>query len=145
MKKSKFDLGAVAVGLELKREIEIGEDRVITFMGKDLQVYETPSMIADVEYACRDLLFENLPAGLDSVGTLVDIKHLAPTPQTQSVTVHVKIGEIDRRRVRFICEVHDSEERVGAGLHDRVVIDIKKHRLRVLEKQARMRGRRPSG
>lgn len=141
MKKSKFDLGAVVEGLELHREIEVGEDRVITFMGKDVQVYETPSMIADVEYACRDLLFEYLPTGFDSVGTLVDINHLAPTPQAERVTVHVTIGVIVKRRIRFFCEVHDSEELVGEGIHDRVVVDVERHRMRVLEKRARMRSR----
>ena len=138
MTDSNAQLGAVAVGLALERRIQVGEDRVITFMGKDLQVYETPSMIADVEYACRDLLFENLPAGLDSVGTLVDIKHLAPTPQDQTVTVQVSIQQVDNRRVRFFCEVYDAKELVGQGIHDRFVINIERHRQRVLQKRSEM-------
>ncbi len=136
---SSFDLGTVAEGLTLERQITVGEDRVITFMGKDLQVYETPSMIADIEYTCRDLLFENLPEGWDSVGALVDIRHLAATPQDEVVTVRVRIEEIEKRRVRFACEVRDSEELVGEGIHDRVIIGVEKHRQRVQEKRARMR------
>ena len=136
---SEEQFGEVTAGLTLRREITVGEDRVITFMGKDLQVYETPSMIADIEYACRDLLFENLPKGWDSVGILVDIKHLAATPQDEVVTVDVTIEEIQNRRVRFICKVNDSEELVGEGVHDRHIISIDRHRKRVLEKRALMR------
>lgn len=127
------------MGLALRREITVGEDRVITFMGKDLQVYETPSMIADIEYACRDLLFEKLPKGWDSVGTLVDIRHLAATPQDEVVTVDVTVEEIQNRRVRFMCKVSDSEELVGEGIHERYIISIDRHRKRVLEKRSLMR------
>lgn len=139
MNQGSFSLGDVRKGLNLEREIKIGEDRVITFMGDDLRVYETPSMIADVEYACRDLLFENLPDGWDSVGALVDIEHLAATPLGESVVVSVKIDEIDRRRVRFACTVSDSAELVGRGIHDRFIINIERHRQRVLSKRTAMR------
>ena len=139
MNQGNFSLGEVRKGLNLEREIKVGEDRVITFMGDDLRVYETPSMIADVEYACRDLLFENLPDGWDSVGALVDIEHLAATPLGESVVVSVTIDEIDRRRVRFACTVSDSAELVGRGIHDRFIINIERHRQRVLSKRAAMR------
>ena len=139
MNQGSFSLGDVRKGLNLEREIKVGEDRVITFMGDDLRVYETPSMIADVEYACRDLLFENLPDGWDSVGALVDIEHLAATPLGESVVVSVTIDEIDRRRVRFACTVSDSAELVGRGIHDRFIINIERHRQRVLSKRTAMR------
>ena len=139
MNQGNFSLGEVRKGLNLEREIKVGEDRVITFMGDDLRVYETPSMIADVEYACRDLLFENLPDGWDSVGALVDIEHLAATPLGELVVVSVTIDEIDRRRVRFSCAVSDSAELVGRGIHDRFIINIERHRQRVLSKRTAMR------
>ena len=139
MNQGNLSLGEVRKGLNLEREIKVGEDRVITFMGDDLRVYETPSMIADVEYACRDLLFESLPDGWDSVGALVDIEHLAATPLGESVVVSVTIDEIDRRRVRFACTVSDSAELVGRGIHDRFIINIERHRQRVLSKRKAMR------
>ena len=123
----------------MKRTITVGEDRVITFMGDDLRVYETPSMIADIEYACRDLLFENLPSGWDSVGVVVDIRHLAATPMEEKVIVKVTIEEILGRRVRFQCEVRDSVEIVGDGIHERFIVDIDKLRARVVAKKKRMR------
>ncbi len=125
-------------GLKFERIIEIGEDRVITFMGDDLRVYETPSMIADMEYACRDLLHEHLPIDWDSVGVVVDIEHLAATPMRESVTVTVEIVKITNRKVRFRCEVYDALEIVGKGYHERFIINVTKHRRRVAEKRAKM-------
>ena len=133
-----FRSESLAEGLSLERTIQIGEDRVITFMGNDLRVYETPSMIADIEYACRDLLYENLPGGWDSVGVVVNIEHLAATPMLQEVRVHVKIEEILNRRVRFKCEVHDAVELVGRGMHERFIVEIDKHRGRVMAKRENM-------
>ena len=136
-----FRSGTLAEGLQFKREILVGPDRVITFMGEDLQVYETPSMIADIEYACRDLLFAHLPDGWDSVGVLVDIEHLTATPMNELVTVQIEICEIDRRRVRFQCEVHDAEELAGRGIHDRFIVAVAKHRQRVVQKRERMQSK----
>ncbi len=133
-----FRSKSLAEGLSLERTIQIGEDRVITFMGNDLRVYETPSMIADIEYACRDLLYENLPDGWDSVGVVVNIEHLAATPMLQEVRVRVEIEEILKRRVRFKCEVHDAVELVGRGMHERFIVEIDKHRRRVVAKREKM-------
>ncbi len=133
-----FRSKSLAEGLSLERTIQIGENRVITFMGNDLRVYETPSMIADIEYACRDLLYKNLPDGWDSVGVVVNIEHLAATPMLQEVRVDVEIEEILNRRVRFKCEVHDAVELVGRGMHERFIVEIDKHRGRVMAKRENM-------
>ena len=138
MTKDQPNFDQVSVGLKFKRDIEVDESRVITFMGDDLRVYETPSMIADMEYACRDLLHENLPAGWDSVGVIVDIEHLAATPMLEIVSVQVEIVEIKNRRIRFKCEVRDALEIVGRGYHDRFIINVDNHRTRVSEKRSKM-------
>lgn len=139
MSEKILDSSSIDKGVNLERTITVGEDRVITFMGDDLRVYETPSMIADIEYACRDLLFENLPSGWDSVGVVVDVRHLAATPMGKKVIVKVTIEEISGRRVRFQCEVRDSVEIVGDGIHERFIVDIDKLRARVVAKKKRMR------
>jgi len=126
------------VGISKTRKIEIAEDRVITFMGDDLRIYETPSMIADIEYACRDLLFENLPAGFDSVGVIVNIKHVAATPIGQSVWVTVKIEGIEKRTVQFNCQVRDRIDLVGEGIHTRAIVSVDKHCVRVAQKREQL-------
>ena len=58
----------LSVGASKTRSFIIDRDRTIDFMGEDARVYATPSMIRDIEHACRDLIFENVPKGEDSVG-----------------------------------------------------------------------------
>ena len=125
----------ITKGLNLVRTITVDETRVIKFMGEDLEVYETPSMIADIEYACRDLLFSNLPDGFDSVGTIVDIQHLAATPKQEEVSISVTIEEVDGRRVLFDCKVNDKMELVGSGRHERFIVEVERHRQRLKKKR----------
>ena len=136
-KSQKFE--NLKVGLFLTRIIEVGTDRVITFMGDDLRVYETPSMIADIEYACRDLLFDHLPSGFDSVGTIVDIQHLAATPLGQTVCIKVEIEQIQSRLVQFNCKVNDALDLVGSGSHTRAIVSVDRHRIRVSEKLSKLK------
>ena len=135
MTKTLFSKSNV-IGRTLERQIEVGPDRVITFMGDDLKVYETPSMIADIEYACRDLLVECLMDGWDSVGVVVNIDHLAATPMNEFVKIKVAVDDIIDRTVLFSCEVVDSVELVGKGTHKRYIVNVERHRQRVLEKRA---------
>lgn len=129
---------SINVGERLKREITVDQTRVITFLGEDLEVYETPSMIADIEYACRDLLASLVPDGWDSVGVIVDIEHLAATPKHERVEVSVEIESVEGRRVRFRCEVNDAVELVGRGRHDRFVINKQRHRERLQGKREKL-------
>ena len=136
---SKFAKDSLVSGVSLERVIQIGKDRTISFLGEDLRVYETPSMIADIEYACRDLLVTHLLENWDSVGVEVNIKHLAATPVNESVLVHVSIRDIQEKCVRFDCQVSDSQEIVGRGTHDRYIINVDQHRSRIQKKHQTMR------
>lgn len=138
MASEQIQFENLAEGMKLERKIEIDQCRVITFMGDGLRVYETPSMIADMEYACRDLLHQRLPPGWDSVGVAVDIEHLAATPMGATVSVAVEIIEIIDRRIRFGCAVHDSLELAGRGIHERFIINVDNHRRRLAVKRAKL-------
>jgi predicted thioesterase len=122
--------------LSFSKSIVVDESRVIAFMGKEAAVYATPRMVSDVEYTCRDLLREHLDAGEDSVGAHVSIDHLAPTPMGMSVTIEVKVAEVDRRKVEFEFSVKDIEE-VGRGKHVRFVVETAKTRERLAAKRAK--------
>jgi fluoroacetyl-CoA thioesterase len=123
-------------GLEFRKTIAVDQERVIGFMGKEGAVYATPRMVSDVEYTCRDLLLEHLDPGEDSVGAHVSIDHLAPTPMGMSVAIHVKVAEVDRRKVVFEFLVKDIED-VGRGRHVRFVVDTAKTRERLAAKRAK--------
>ena len=123
-------------GLEHAKTVEVDESRCIGFMGREGAVYATPRMVSDVEYACRDFLLAHLDAGEDSVGAHVSIDHLAPTPMGLSVAIHIRIAEVDRRKVVFDFTVRDPLEEVGRGRHVRFVVDTAKTRERLAAKRA---------
>jgi len=123
--------------LSFKKTIEIDESRCISFMGKEGMVYATPKMVSDVEYACRDWLVGHLDSGEDSVGTHVTIDHLAATPLGLSVSIEVKVKDVDRRKVVFDFSVKDPVEECGRGTHVRFVVDTAKTQERLAAKRAK--------
>lgn len=128
---------SLKAGLEFRKTITVDEARCIGFMGKEGMVYATPRMVSDVEYACRDFLLQHLEAGEDSVGTRVEIDHLAATPLGLSVTIEAQIAEIDRRKVVFSFTVKDPLEPVGRGKHVRFIVETAKTRERLAAKRAK--------
>jgi predicted thioesterase len=106
-------------------------------MGKEGMVYATPRMVSDVEYTCRDFLLEHLDPGEDSVGAHVSIDHLAATPLGMTVSIDVRIAEVDRRKVTFEFSVRDPVEECGRGRHVRFVVDSAKTRERLAAKRAK--------
>jgi predicted thioesterase len=128
---------SLRAGLSFEKQITIGEDRCIGFMGKEGMVYATPKMVSDVEYACRDWLVGHLDAGEDSVGTHVTIDHLAATPLGLKVTIQVSVREVDRRKVAFEFSVRDPVEECGRGTHVRFVVETAKTRERLAAKRAK--------
>jgi predicted thioesterase len=126
-------------GLETTQRITIDTDRTISFMGEELRVYSTPSMVLDIERTCKDLLAEHLDSGENSVGARVEIDHLGATLRDMWVDVHATITEIDRRRVLFDVEVQDQlGDKVGACRHTRFVVDLDKQKERLDAKRARL-------
>ena len=70
----------IEVGKSLTRDIVVDDARAISFMGPELRVYGTPSVLADIEFVCRDLLRSLLPEGQDSVGSQVVLDHIGAAP-----------------------------------------------------------------
>lgn len=131
---------APAVGASLSRKIVIDVPRTIDFLGESLRVYSTPSMVRDVELACRDLLLQYCDPGEDNVGTGISLSHKGSTLLGMTVEVTVGIKAVDGRRVTFATQVRDGDEEISSGEHGRFVVDIEKVRARIAEKAAKARG-----
>ena len=125
-------------GLSHSRNITVDDSRVIEFMGEDCRVYATPRIISDVEYTCRNFLLEHLDPGEDSVGTKVNWEHVGPALLGESVTVSVKLIQVDGRRVTFEAAVAAGADEVAHGTHERFVVDVHKVRERLLKRKARV-------
>jgi len=123
-------------GLRRTERIEIDRSRTIGFLGDEMRVYSTPSMVGDVEYATLRLIQEHLDEGESSLGIRIAVDHLAPTPLGEWVEIHLEVRSIEGRKVRVEAEVRDAIEVVGRAEHVRFVIDVKKHAERLKAKAA---------
>ena len=127
---------AIIVRSTFERNIIVNSNQTTSFLWEGENVFSTPSMIAEMEETCRLLLKEQFLKDLewDSVGTLVNIKHVAATPIGNEVKLHSKITAVNDRRITFEVEARDRIESIGSGTHERVMIDIKKFRDKFIEK-----------
>jgi predicted thioesterase len=119
-------------GLSATRRVDIDRDRTISFMGDDCRVYATPMLLYDIEFACRDLLFEHIEEGQDSVGTRVELDHVGATLMGMWVEISVTLTEVNGGAVSFDFTARDSVEEVARGKHKRFIVGIEKtaHRLK---------------
>ena len=111
---------------KVREEVITVDDKVaIRFLGMEgARVLSTPQMIGFMEKVSRDLLFEMLEPGKDSVGTVVNIKHLGAAPMGSKVTFRSKLVNVDGRRATFEVEAFDTTEKIGEGLHERFIITV---------------------
>src|SRR3989441_9458518 len=106
---------AVKVGSTKERTIRISSAQTTSFLWEGENVFSTPSMISEMEETCRLLLKERfiIDGEWDSVGTFVEIKHLAATPVGAEVFLKAKVVLVNGRRVMFDIEASDRIEKIG--------------------------------
>jgi fluoroacetyl-CoA thioesterase len=86
-------------------------------------VLATPVMIMAMENAALNALKPYLGERYSAVGTRVEVSHLAATPVGRQITAEAQVTKVDGRRVEFKIEARDGVEAIGAGIHERMVID----------------------
>ncbi len=91
-----------------------------------IDVLATPAMIAFMEEASLALVDPTLEVGKATVGTGINIKHVAPTPIGDEVTITTVLDEIDGKRLVFSVAAYDSQNKIGEGKHERVIINKSK-------------------
>lgn len=128
---------SLTTGLTVTREITVDAPRTIGFMGEGARVYATPALVADIEQTCRDLLKRHLDDSEDSVGTRVEIDHMAATPEGLKVTIQAMIASVEGRLIGFDVVAHDPIDQICRCGHNRFVVDIEKTKERLAVKAAR--------
>jgi fluoroacetyl-CoA thioesterase len=131
----------VKVGLKKDRTITVDSNQTTSFLWEGENVLSTPSMIAEMEETCRLLLKEQVipDKEWDSVGTIVNIKHLAATPVGADVSLSAKVVSVDGRRVMFEVQARDRVELVGEGTHERFIINVPRFRAKFEVKQRQLK------
>ena len=119
-------------GAAKERKIIINEGQSTSFLWKGENVFSTPSMISEMEETCRLLLKEEFlqDEEWDSVGTLVNIRHLKATPVGAEIKFKAKVVNVNNRRVTFEVDAVDKIEKIGEGIHERTIIYVPEFRER---------------
>ena len=126
----------ISPGLRGTMQVEVDGSNAVDFLGlPDARVLGTPFMICYMEMTCRDLVKPHLDEGYDTVGTHVNIAHLAAAPMGSHVTFRAEVIEVDGRRVQFRVEASTEHEKIGEGTHQRTIINVAKFAARQAEKK----------
>jgi len=91
-----------------------------------LDVFATPMMIALMEEAACDCLSDRMLAGQTSVGTHIDVKHIAASAVGSIITAKAVIKEIDNKKITFDVFAYDADTEIGNGVHTRYFVDVEK-------------------
>jgi len=124
-------------GLTGQASITVTDNLTAAALGSgNVDAFSTPALIALLEAAAIDALKGRLPEGQTSVGTGLNVRHLAATPVGMAVTARATLKEIDGRRLVFDVEAWDTVERIGEGTHERFIVDRARFEERVRSKKA---------
>ncbi|SES70191.1 thioesterase family protein [Anaerobranca gottschalkii] len=117
----------LTVGMNAKVEKVVGEvDTAQAFGSGGVKVFATPLMIGLMENAALKAVDPHLPEGFATVGTHLDVKHLAATPVGMTVWAVAELLEIEGKRLLFKVEAFDQLEKIGEGIHERYIIKLDK-------------------
>ncbi len=122
------------VGMRGEASIVVGESETAAAFGAGgVKVFGTPVMIGLMENAAWRLVQPELNPGETTVGTLVNVRHLAATPMGKTVTATAELIEIDGRRLVFRVTARDDKQLVGEGTHERSRILLDRFLARLTE------------
>ena len=127
----------IKIGSKKERTIKTNSNQTTSFLWEGENVLSTPSMISEMEETCRLLLKEYYlnDKEWDSVGTIVNIKHLAATPVGSKIKLNATVDSVDGRKVMFNVDAYDDFEKIGEGKHERFIINIPRFRSKFEEKK----------
>jgi len=131
----------INIGATLEHQLLVTADVAISFLELDqARVLATPQMIRFMEWTSRNLVLPFLEPGHDTVGTKVNVSHLAAAPIGAVVTFKSEIVSVDERRVLFQVTAKTEDEVIGEGTHERGIINVAKFATRLA---AKMQGKQP--
>ena len=114
-------------GQIFKKEFLVETEHTAAHIGSgSVKVLATPMMIAFMEITSRTLLDKHLPVGFSSVGTRVDVRHLAPTALGKAVRIQVEVEAIEGKKITLQVSALEGEKKVGVGTHEGYLIGVAK-------------------
>jgi fluoroacetyl-CoA thioesterase len=127
----------IPIGTKGEERLLVTSEVAIDFLGvENARVLSTPNLIQNLEITARNSIQPLLDPGFDSVGTHVNVAHLAAAPMGMNVTFRSEVLSVKDRRVNFKVEAFDEKEKIAEGTHERAVVDIARFATRVAAKAA---------
>ena len=132
------DLSKLHPGLRGEASLVVGDEHTAPRVGSGaVRVLATPVMINLFEAAALAAIESLLPAGHQSLGTVLNVRHIAATPVGMRVVATAYVEKVDGRTVYFRLEARDERDLIGDGTHERVVVNVDKFDARVQAKLKR--------
>jgi fluoroacetyl-CoA thioesterase len=130
-------MAGIPVGTVREENLLVTGEVAISFMGDEsARVLSTPHLIGFLEMTARNLIKELIEPGYDSVGTIVNVAHLAATPIGMNVRLRAEVIAAEDRRVNCKVEAWDEQDKIAEGTHERFVVNVVRFGARVQAKAA---------
>ena len=122
-------------GLTGTAELVVGDQHTAPRVGSGrIRVLATPVMINLIEAAALAAVEQSLPEHHQSLGTHLDISHVAATPVGMRVRATAEVLRVEGRTIYFRVRAEDERELIGEGTHERVVVNVERFDQRVQKK-----------
>lgn len=130
-------MAEIPVGTKGEKRLLVTPEVAVDFMGLDeARVLGTPYLIGYLEITAHDTVQRFLEPGYDTVGTHVDVRHLAATPIGMAVTLRAEVTAVSDRRITFRLEAFDEKEKIAEGTHERFIVHVGRFAAKVQAKRA---------
>lgn len=118
----------IEINKQFRQNYLVSENNTAKYIGSgDLNVLSTPSLVAFMENSAKTFLNSFLTQDLGSVGSNININHIAPTLINKEITILGEITEIIKDKiVIFNLEAFEGEKKIGDASHTRVIINNEK-------------------
>ncbi|GAB4391192.1 MAG: thioesterase family protein [Kiloniellaceae bacterium] len=125
----------IVPGLTGHAEMVVGTSDTAPRIGSGhIPVLATPKMITLIEEAALAAVEHLLPAGKQSLGTHLDVSHVAATPVGMTVKAEAELIQVDGRKLVFAVRARDQMDLIGEGRHERVIVTAASFQARIDEK-----------
>lgn len=134
-----MNLENIRTGVQGITEILVGTRDTAPHVGSGkIKVLATPVLVMLLEEAALNAVEGLLPPGHQTVGTRLDISHTAATPVGMRVVAHAEVAQVEGRKLTFRVWAEDEIERIGEGMHERIIVNVARFDVRTQDKVARV-------
>ncbi len=125
-------------GIKGRKSFRVAKEQLASEVGSGLvSVFATPMMIAAIENTAASSIENELEEGRTSVGTHINVSHVAATPEGMEVRIETELIKVDGKKLLFHVAAYDEAGLIGEGTHERVVVDKERFEQKAKNKAAK--------